>query len=206
MCQDEGDDVSPADQATFDKFRTSLSAAYRYKLVPVRTVGVKGDQRSYAHLCLLQPTAGPGTIAWQEIYDLGRHIANEMRFVNRAAWLLHPEPVTAPIVTHPDTINRHNTDLIREIDFVVRERLKHITHLNQVFAVLLPMGVTKQYSVAIRSIITQDFMTGRPGSIGADIPLDLLHSISEEIRSKFDEIDLVMYDITAKPPATVEWQ
>lgn len=206
MCQDEGDDVSPADQKTFDTFKTGLPAHYGYELVPVRTVGVKGDQRSYAHLCLIQPYQQAGDFAWQEVYEMGRHIANEMRFVNRAAWLLHPEPVTAPIITHPETINRHNTDLIREVDFVVRERLKHITHLNQVFAVLLPMGVTKQYSVAIRSIITQDFMTGRPGSIGDDIPLELLHSISDEIRSKFDEIDLVMYDVTAKPPATVEWQ
>jgi GMP synthase (glutamine-hydrolysing) len=169
-------------------------------------VGVKGDQRSYAHLCLLHAAQEGQSFDWQQVYDLGRHIANQMRFVNRAAWLLSPGQLAGRVQTYPDTMSRHNVELIREVDYIVRERLKEVEHLNQVFAVLLPIGVTKRYSVAIRSIITQDFMTGRPGAIGADIPLELLQSIAQEIREKFEEIDLVMYDVTAKPPATVEWQ
>lgn len=204
MCHAPDDGVKAEDQATFDTFKATLPTEYVYELVPIRTVGVKGDQRSYAHLCLLQ---GP-EFDWDKVYPLGRHIANEMHFVNRAAWLLHPEPVTGEIKTYPNTISRENAALIREIDWLVRERLKGHDQLNQVLAILLPIGITKKYSVAIRTFVTQDFMTGRPASIGdtLDIDMDLLQSIAAEIRTQFAEIDLVMYDVTAKPPATVEWQ
>ncbi|HHG85160.1 MAG TPA: glutamine-hydrolyzing GMP synthase [Bacteroidetes bacterium] len=209
MCHAQADIVTPEDAKQFADFRASLPSEYAYDLVPIRTVGVKGDQRSFAHLCLIHPASKAGVFAWQKVYKLGRHLANELRFVNRAAWLLHPEPIaTDAIQTYPNTISRENTALIREIDFLVRERLQAHSDLNQVLAILLPIGITKRYSVAIRTFITQDFMTGRPAAIGEtmDIDLDLLQSIASEIREKFPEIDLVMYDVTAKPPATVEWQ
>ncbi|MEM0999748.1 MAG: glutamine-hydrolyzing GMP synthase [Bacteroidota bacterium] len=205
MCHGEEDLVPAADQAEFFAFTVDLLDHYQYGLVPIRTVGVKGDQRSYAHLCLLQ-AAPDRSIAWEEVYTLGRTLANGLKFVNRAALLLHRTPVSGQVHTYPNRINRENAALVREIDWLVRERLKHLTHMKQVFAVLLPIGVTKRFSVAIRTFITQDFMTGRPAIFGEEVELELLYQISEEIREQFPEIDLVMYDVTAKPPATVEWQ
>jgi GMP synthase PP-ATPase subunit len=41
---------------------------------------------------------------------------------------------------------------------------------------------------------------------GDDIPLEVLHSISAKISAEYDEIDLVLYDMTGKPPATIEWE
>jgi GMP synthase (glutamine-hydrolysing) len=70
----------------------------------------------------------------------------------------------------------------------------------------LPVGINRRYSVAIRTIITSDFMTGRPASIGKDISKDVISELVADIESGFPEIDLILYDITSKPPATVEWQ
>ena len=81
--------------------------------------------------------------------------------------------------------------------------------MSQVFAVLLPMhrkSVEKKYSVAIRTFITKDYMTGRPAVIGKDITKKTIKSLVTSIKNDFTEIDLVIYDITAKPPATVEWE
>ena len=71
---------------------------------------------------------------------------------------------------------------------------------------LLPVGVTKKYSVGIRSFITNDFMTGRPGAIGKDVSVHTIKQLTDEIVGKFDEIEFVLYDVTSKPPATVEWE
>ena len=49
-------------------------------------------------------------------------------------------------------------------------------------------------------------MTGRPASIGKDISKEVVSELVSEIENGFPEIDLILYDITSKPPATVEWQ
>ena len=49
-------------------------------------------------------------------------------------------------------------------------------------------------------------MTGRPGNIGRDMAVETLKELTAEIEARFPEIDLILYDITSKPPATVEWE
>ncbi|MDX2000772.1 MAG: hypothetical protein SF066_23870 [Thermoanaerobaculia bacterium] len=59
----------------------------------------------------------------------------------------------------------------------------------------------------MRTIVTRDFMTGRPARVGQEIPPGLLAELAAEIGRDFaDTIDLVLFDVTSKPPATVEWQ
>jgi GMP synthase (glutamine-hydrolysing) len=102
-------------------------------------------------------------------------------------------------------ISKTNLDLLRELDQVVTDKLNR-PPISQVLAVLLPVGIEKKYSVAIRTFITNDFMTGRPAVIGRDIDLELITSLVDEIVAQFYEIEFVLYDVTSKPPATVEWQ
>ena len=83
-------------------------------------------------------------------------------------------------------------------------------NINQYFAVLTDMrsvGVmgderTYDYLLALRAVTTTDFMTAD----WADIPHDLLASISNRITNEVDHINRVVYDITQKPPATIEWE
>ncbi len=49
-------------------------------------------------------------------------------------------------------------------------------------------------------------MTGRPAMVGKDIELEEFRHIVKEIEANYPEIDLIMYDVTGKPPATVEWE
>ena len=97
-------------------------------------------------------------------------------------------------------------DLLREIDKIVTTNLEK-SKANQTFAVLVPIGITKKYSVAIRTFVTNDFMTGRPAEIGKEASKEDLEKIIKEIEERFSEkIEFVMYDVTSKPPATCEWQ
>ena len=99
-----------------------------------------------------------------------------------------------------------NIDLLRELDYIVTSNLEQ-AKVSQTFAVLIPIGVTKKYSVAIRTFVTNDFMTGRPGEIGKEVQKDKIEKIVKEIESNFgDKIEFIIYDVTSKPPATTEWQ
>jgi len=72
-----------------------------------------------------------------------------------------------------------------------------------VLVVLVPVGIEKRYSVVIRAIMTNDFMTGHaalPGKDFKDLP-----GLAEEMAKRFPELEAVFYDVTNKPPATVEW-
>jgi GMP synthase (glutamine-hydrolysing) len=59
--------------------------------------------------------------------------------------------------------------------------------------------------VVIRAVVTSDYMTARPASLLQEIPLTFIRNLAEELSSQ-PNVDLVLYDITSKPPATVEWE
>lgn len=62
-----------------------------------------------------------------------------------------------------------------------------------------------QRSVVIRTFITQDFMTGVPAVPGPDLSMEVLSKMVSEIRT-VNGISRVLYDLTAKPPGTTEWE
>ena len=82
--------------------------------------------------------------------------------------------------------------------------------INQYFAVLTNMrsvGVmgderTYDYTIALRGVTTTDFMTGE----WARIPYDILDIVSRRIVNEVSHVNRIVYDITAKPPATIEWE
>ena len=113
--------------------------------------------------------------------------------------------ISAGVKAYPMYMNKADLDLLRDIDHLVTTTLKN-KKISQTFAVLCPIGVTGKKSVAIRAIVTNDFMTGRAAMVGKDIELAQFETIVKEIEANYPEIDLVLYDVTGKPPATVEWQ
>jgi len=111
----------------------------------------------------------------------------------------------------PERVSR-----LRAADAILQEELSNSGYLgkgagtSQAFAVLLPVrsvGVmgdqrTYQEAIAIRAVSTEDFMTAD----WTRLPHDLLAKISNRIVNEVDGINRVVYDITSKPPATIEWE
>lgn len=203
ICYDGQNNITDREYADFKDLLAKYAGGYQGQLLPIKSVGVQGDCRSYRYLSVIH---GKGLeLDWNQVYAIGKNLPNQVNFINRVAYCLNKAAISGEIKAYPMYINKENIDLLRELDAIIVEKL-NIPPISQVFAVLLPVGVTKKFSVGIRTFITNDFMTGRPAFIGEDLSKELVGEVVREIESKFPEIDLVLYDVTSKPPATVEWQ
>jgi len=125
----------------------------------------------------------------------------------------HPFPGPGLAVRVLGEVTRPKLDLIRECDEILLEEIvaaELYRRTSQVFAVLLPVqsvgvmgdGRTYESTVAIRAVETQDFMTAD----WARIPFDVLATISTRIINEVAGVNRVVYDISSKPPATIEWE
>ena len=171
---------------------------YRGTIVPLKTVGVQGDNRSYRHLALLEGEQPD----WKALAELGGLIPNRLAGVNRVGYVLRGS--TEGAVAFPALITLARLDALREIDELVREVLDR-PPISQVFAVLFPFGAGGRSAAAIRAVITNDYMTGRPAWPGQDLGAGVLEDLADQIMAGA-EVSLVAYDVTGKPPATVEWE
>lgn len=175
-------------------------------LLPIQTVGVQGDGRTYNYLVGLS-----GKDDWNELMRMAREIPKEIHQVNRVAYIFG-EMVNGPVTDITPTFLQR--DVIKQLqladDIVNRVLFKHnlLRSLSQVPVVSFPVNfeVYGNRSIAIRTFITNDFMTGVPAKPGRDIPEDALNEMVNGILSGVNNISRVVYDLTSKPPGTTEWE
>jgi GMP synthase (glutamine-hydrolysing) len=148
------------------------------------------------------------TLFKDEVRKLGEVLGLPEQIVWR-----HPFPGPGLAVRVLGAITRPQLDLLRDADEILLEEIvanQLYRRTSQVFAVLLPvksvgvMGDGRTYDsvVAIRAVETQDFMTAD----WARIPYDVLATISNRIINEVRGVNRVVYDISSKPPATIEWE
>lgn len=110
-------------------------------------------------------------------------------------------------------ITKEKIEILQEADYIFREEIAKAgldRTLNQYFAVLTNLksvgvmgdGRTYDYTVALRSVTTTDFMT----ATWSKIPYEILEKVSSRIVNEVKHVNRVVYDITSKPPATIEWE
>ena len=194
----------------FDKINKSLqkfsSKDLKVTLLPVQTVGVQGDGRSYSYLAGIS-----GKADWKKLFSLAKEIPKKIRQINRVVYIFGNQikkPVTTitPTYLQPDVIEQlQNADAL-VTKFLIKNKL--IKKLSQVPVISLPVnfGIEGNRSIAIRPFITNDFMTGQPAVPGVDISKKLLNNLVKDIQTKVPGISRVVYDLTSKPPATTEWE
>ena len=143
-----------------------------------------------------------------EVRQLGRELGLPEYLVSR-----QPFPGPGLAIRIIGEITKEKADLLRDADFIFRDEIAKAgedKNLNQYFAVLtntrsvgvMGDGRTYDYTLALRAVTTSDFMTAD----WARIPYDVLDRISVRIVNEVQGINRICYDITSKPPATIEWE
>ena len=173
-------------------------------LAPILSVGVQGDCRSYKTLVTLFGDSHPD---WNNIFTLAKEIPNKFSYVNRVAYCVYKDD---GYDMHSDGLHvcRDAADILREADSAVTSNIMN-SKIAQCFAVLFPLSCSqgKRYAIAIRAVVTSDFMTARSAIPGSDFSMEALDRTVEEIKTACGkDISMIFYDVTGKPPATVEWE
>jgi GMP synthase (glutamine-hydrolysing) len=157
------------------------------------------------HLKLLEPLR---ELFKDEVRELGLALGLPREMVFR-----HPFPGPGLGVRILGEVKREYADILREADAIFIDELRRSDWYDQTaqaFAVFLPVksvgvmgdGRTYEYVVALRAVQTTDFMTAQ----WATLPADLLARVSTRIINEVRGINRVVYDISSKPPATIEWE
>jgi len=143
-----------------------------------------------------------------EVRQLGRELGLPEYLVSR-----QPFPGPGLAIRCIGEVTKERLDILREADFIFRDEIAKARlegTMDQYFAVLTNMrsvgvmgdGRTYDYTLALRSVTTQDFMTAD----WTRIPYEVLNRVSTRIVNEVRGINRIVYDITSKPPATVEWE
>lgn len=143
-----------------------------------------------------------------EVRQLGRELKLPEYLVMR-----QPFPGPGLAIRCIGDITRDKLDILRDADYIFRDEIAKAgldRSINQYFAVLTNMrsvgvmgdGRTYDYTLALRGVTTSDFMTAD----WARIPYDVLDRVSTRIVNEVPHINRIVYDITSKPPATVEFE
>ncbi|CAK9303147.1 unnamed protein product [Gordionus sp. m RMFG-2023] len=233
------DTLTSNDQATLVAIlKNDKNVKYSAILLPVKSVGVQGDKRSYSYVCALScsddsnassdaafiPTDSK-CLNWDHLFSLAQIIPKVCHNINRVVYAFGPEcklPVTeiVPTLVTPKTLGT-----LRLADYVAHECLHHcapgpnreqIKKIGQMPVVMLPLQLDPTPPVSgddpvlrcivLRPFVSADFMTGVAARPGVHLPFQILDEMVDKITNTVEGVSRVLYDLTAKPPGTTEWE
>jgi GMP synthase (glutamine-hydrolysing) len=190
-------------------------------VLPVRSVGVMGDARSYEHPLLVwleTPPEGPlDDAAWEKLWEVATAVTNRVKGVNRVVLLIHPSPppesgecTDCGSSAHPSWlamekchVERARLDILREADAAVMGMLDEFGVMDEIWqcpTVLLPLALNGRPMAVIRPIYSTRAMTAR----AAPLPAGMMEKLSE--RGVGLGLGGWGIDLTHKPPGTIEWE
>lgn len=223
LCND-GKSWSEKDQEEFEAAQKELEAVHftqfcehcqqnlKRSVLPVRSVGVQGDFRTYRFpACLTFKDEGNGFFHVPKIREkvegASSEITNSSKFLNRTVIKLYQNPAVKDeeMKLQEGYCDKRRLDQLREVDNIVLTELHKSGWYNKIFQHLtidLPYASSKdRASFVLRPVCSEDVMTAR----FAWWPKELMDSILSQI-AKLDFVDAVYFDATNKPPATFGWE
>lgn len=203
---------------TDDDRETLLQITSKYRigatLLPIKSVGVQGDGRTYSYVVALSSNDSPD---WQSLVFLAKLIPKVCHNINRVCYTFGKRIKFQIQDITPTFLSKGVISTARQADHVAHSVLRNhgiLSQISQMPIVLIPVHFDRdpidhipscQRSVVIRTFITNDFMTGVPATPGKHIPVEILNEMVESLQD-VQGISRVLYDLTAKPPGTTEWE
>ncbi len=169
-------------------------------VVPIKSVGVQGDNRTYGH-----PAVIIGNSSWDTLFKASKDLTNKIREINRAIFLLYPGKIDCKKIKIKETyLTKQRLDLLRKVTDIVDKAVKQKRIGRRIWqfpVVLAPISLHGGESIILRPVYSKEAMTAE----FAKIPWPVVKLIVKKIM-KVRGIDAVFYDVTNKPPATIEWE
>jgi GMP synthase (glutamine-hydrolysing) len=169
-------------------------------IVPVRTVGVQGDERSYSNLLAVEGAGGV-----EGAGALARRVTNEHRTINRVVDVVSRRdglPLDR-LAIHPATLTRERVGLLRAADDLVTRIVRSHGLYDAIWQFpvgMLPLGSGPgRETIVLRPVSSRDGMTAEY----ARLPATVVQAIAAALGT-LGPVDAVLYDVTNKPPATIE--
>ncbi len=180
----------------------SLSIANPYSILPVRSVGVQGDGRTYRHAIVVFKDK-PSEVT-PDLLELATKVPNSNNEINRVL-LCTSQSEHAEFSVSLGAVTRERADLLRAADDIVLQEMREAGLYEKIWqfpVVLLPCGLQSGgQSIVLRPIDSTDAMTAN----AFVLPPEVITKITSRIMD-LTGIDAVFLDLTNKPPATIEWE
>ena len=199
LCADKEEKIEKVSEQKIKDVCQKFSLEAR--VLPLKSVGVQGDQRTYAYTVAL---SGEGN--WDILEKVSTKLTNTLKGINRAIWLVEPNNLSLKDLKPKKAyLTKERIELARQADFLAHQVLKKHNLMDKVWqmpVVLAPISFSgKGESVILRPIWSENVMTVE----FSRLPFSVVKEMADKIY-KLSGIEAVFYDVTHKPPATVEWE
>ena len=193
-------------------------------LLPIQSVGVQGDARTYRQTVALR-----GALDYQALQTLSTKLCNVHTATNRVIVLVSGRASGVPgpgsrvlgrvtrdsglgtrtplrdALVKEANITARRLATLQEADFIARSIMEEYGQIDSVWqfpVVLVPVSFGKGETIVLRPVNSEDGMTAN----FARLPIEVLQHIADEITARLSDVDAVFLDVTNKPPATIEWE
>ena len=200
------------EEIKLDMFCAHCTQDLKRTVLPVRSVGVQGDFRTYRFPALLTfKNEGNGFYHFpgkrEKIEECSSTITNAAKFLNRTCIKLYQKPSVKDedLKLQEGFCDKRRLDQLREVDNIVLTELHKSGWYNKIFQHLtidLPYASAEDKATfVLRPVISEDVMTARFAMLPEEILYTIVHKIAE-----LDFVDALYFDATNKPPATFGWE
>ena len=179
--------------------KISATFGFNAKILPVKAVGVQGDSRTYRFVVALG-----GNLDWKKLDACSTRLTNELKEVNRVVFTLFPEK-TDNVKLVEAYLSRERISLLQEADAITMQETDAAGLTEKIWqfpVVLLPLNINgKGQGIVLRPVFSTEAMTAEFAAMDERV----LKRIVEKI-SLLKGVGAVFFDVTHKPPATIEWE
>ena len=203
---DENLKPEPA-EAEIQKFIDDQDLTIKVHLLPIRSVGVGGDERSHLSVVAIE-----GDLNSDQLAKIGTDLPAHFReAVNRVIYKLQGGTLSGSPTLTKTLLTADVREQLRHADKIVFEEMRAadlLGDIKQFPVVLIPLsfGEKGHRSIVLRPVITSTFMTVQAMLPKRDLPQEFFDKITKRILAEVPDISQVFLDLTNKPPATTEWE
>jgi GMP synthase (glutamine-hydrolysing) len=168
------------------------------RILPIKSVGVQGDSRTYA-----QPLLIENDFSWETLEKHSTSLINRFKEINRSIWLV-ARVANLPFEVSEQYCTKENLDTLRLFDSICNEFLFENELYDKIWQmpiVLLPLKISGKPCIVMRPINSSEAMTANFAKIDQNL-------LKNSLWQKLKDVGLgaLLYDISHKPPATIEWE